>query len=473
VSALHSVGARLSLALLVVLAGAFAIAYLVIVPSFELALVNGKTGTLARDVRLLAASIRSVKPAQWQDIVDSAESSYHVRAAVLLSGPGGLVRLDDSARKPSHAFTADAVAQRAAARGSAQGRQNVGEESYAEAAVALPGHRVVVVVSASLHDTLATVALAQRRLLIAAAIAFAFALALGHGGAWFFARRLRRLEHAAEQIAAGHFEQPVLERGSDEIGQLGRAFERMRLRLSQLDRARSEFIGNASHELRTPLFSLGGFLELLSDEELDEPTRAAFLQQMHEQVERLTRLATDLLDLSRLDAGRMTVERVPVDLSAVCRSVAAELGVNAERRGQRIELAGGGPVQALGDEQRVVRIARILLENALVHTPPGTRVRLSAERRGDSAVLAVEDEGPGIPPASRQLVFERFARAEGVVAAGSGLGLAIARELAELMDGRLELDPSTRRTVFSLLLPAAPEPATWSEPRLEPAGAAR
>ena len=88
----------------------------------------------------------------------------------------------------------------------------------------------------------------------------------------------------------------------------------MRVRLAQLDHARREFIANASHELRTPLFSLGGFLELLDDEELDEATRREFLESMREQVERLTKLATDLLDLSRLDAGRLRVEHEPVEL---------------------------------------------------------------------------------------------------------------------------------------------------------------
>ena len=100
----------------------------------------------------------------------------------------------------------------------------------------------------------------------------------------------------------------------------------------KLDRARSEFIANASHELRTPLFSLGGFLELMADEELDEETRQEFLETMREQVDRLAKLATDLLDLSRLDAGRMHVEHEPVDLGEVARVVSAEFGALAERR---------------------------------------------------------------------------------------------------------------------------------------------
>ena len=134
-----------------------------------------------------------------------------------------------------------------------------------------------------------------------------FAVLLGYAGASAFARRIRRLELAADRIAAGRFDEPVVDHGSDEVGQLARSFERMRLRLAHLDRARGEFIANASHELRTPLFSLGGFLELLDDPGLDEATRDEFLAQMREQVDRLAKLATDLLDLSRLDAGRLAV----------------------------------------------------------------------------------------------------------------------------------------------------------------------
>src|SRR5206468_13051911 len=115
------------------------------------------------------------------------------------------------------------------------------------------------------------------------------------------ARRIPRLEAVAECIAGGRFAVPLEDDAPAELGQLARAFERMRLRLATLDRARAEFIANASHELRTPLFSLAGFLELFEGEDLDPKTSAEFLVAMREQVSRLTKLATDLLDLSRMD----------------------------------------------------------------------------------------------------------------------------------------------------------------------------
>jgi two-component system OmpR family sensor kinase len=115
----------------------------------------------------------------------------------------------------------------------------------------------------------------------------------------------------------------------------------------------------------------------------------------------------------------------------------------------------------VGDEQRVLQIARALVENALVHTPPGTRVRV----RTDDGELAVEDDGPGIPPEHAPHIFERFYRIDGRLASGSGLGLAIARELARAMDGALDLESEPGRTVFTLRLPVEVE-SRRSEPAL-------
>src|SRR5438876_11846610 len=155
----------------------------------------------------------------------------------------------------------------------------------------------------------------------------------------------------------------------------------MRQRLAGLERARREFIANASHELRTPLFSLGGFLELMENEELDPRTQREFLGTMREQIDRLTKLATELLDLSRLDAGRMHVEAEPLDLSSLAQTLAGEFRALAQGSGHVLEVADGRGPTAVGDEERALQIGRILVENALQHTPPGTSVRPSTGRR--------------------------------------------------------------------------------------------
>ena len=271
-------------------------------------------------------------------------------------------------------------------------------------------------------------------------MALAAALLLGYAGARFFARRIRRLERAAERIAAGRFDEPIEDTSPDELGQLARSFDRMRQRLAGLEHARREFIANASHELRTPLFSLGGHLELLTDEDLDDATKREFLVRMREQVDRLTKLAAELLDLSRLDAGRLRVEREPVDLTRIAELLVEEFDAVAQSTGHQIEYEVDGSATGLGDEQRVLQVGRALVENAFRHTPSGTRVRVRTSHNGEQVALAVEDDGPGIGSDAASHVFERFYRGDtGGRASGSGLGLAIARELAEAMQGDIEL----------------------------------
>jgi len=327
---------------------------------------------------------------------------------------------------------------------------------FAEAAVPADLSGLVFLVIAPTSDPLSSLHVIERRLLVAGLIGLLVALVIGYVLASMHARRIRRLERAAERIAAGQLDEPVVDTGNDELGELAIAFERMRVRLVNLDRARSEFIANASHELRTPVFSLGGFLELMADEELDEETRREFLETMREQVDRLAKLATDLLDLSRLDAGRMRVEHEPVDLGEVAHVVAEEFRVVSEQRGHPVEVVVEGRPIARADELRVLQVSRALLDNALVHTPAGTRVTLRARADREHAYLEVEDEGPGVPSVHAPHVFDRFYRAEGGVASGSGLGLAIARELASMMDGEVVLESRPGRTIVRIVLGAAP-----------------
>jgi signal transduction histidine kinase len=219
-----------------------------------------------------------------------------------------------------------------------------------------------------------------------------------------------------------------------------------------VDVARKEFIATASHELRTPIFSLAGFVELLQDEDLDEETRREFVDTMREQVERLQKLSVDLLDLSRLDSGSVELHTEEVDLAELTRSVVGEFrpALQDHRTELRMDVPEEGPV-AECDRERVAQIMRILLDNALRHTPTGTDVTVTTQRDNGSAELTVADEGPGLPPGSRDKAFERFYT--GDAARGAGLGLAIARELAERMDGKLVLDDRADTTAFVLRLP--------------------
>ena len=455
-SFLRSVGAQLSLALLLVVAIALALVYVTVVPSLENRLITTRVSQLERDAARLEPQVHEnavVDP----DIVAAWDARIGARVILIQPVSGTPLPIQDSVGgQPSSDVGDDPVVVRAVRSGRPQhGAIEEGREHYAEATVPVLGGAYILLLRDSVQNQFGSVHLVQRRLLLAAGAALLLALLLGYGGARMFARRIRRLERAADRIAGGRFDEPVSDTGGGELGALAAAFERMRVRLAQLDDARREFVANASHELRTPLFSLAGFLELLDDEVLDEATRREFLASMREQVDRLTKLAAALLDLTRLDAGRLTVEREPVDLAALAQDLADEFRPLGVSSGHTLTAEATRPVIAAADELRALQLGRILVENALLHTEAGTAVQLRACAREGRAALEVEDEGAGIPPEQREQLFERFFRLDGTRASGSGLGLAIARELAELMDGAIELESEPGRTVFALVLPQA------------------
>ena len=214
----------------------------------------------------------------------------------------------------------------------------VGDERYAEAAVPLASDGTVLLLSASLRAESRSAALVTHRILLAAGAAVLAVLLLGYLGARIVSRRIGRLKVAARRIAEGQFDDPVEDPAADDLGQLAQELETMRGQLARLDSARKQFIANASHELRTPLFSIRGFLELLDDEELDRNTQREFIRTTREQLDRLTRLSLDLLDLSRLDVGRMPLSREPVRLGRVARLVVQDLSAAAKKQRHRLDL---------------------------------------------------------------------------------------------------------------------------------------
>jgi two-component system OmpR family sensor kinase len=219
----------------------------------------------------------------------------------------------------------------------------------------------------------------------------------------------------------------------------------MQKQLEQLESARKKFIATASHELRTPVFSLGGFVELLEDEDLDAETRRRFLDQVKDQVTRLRKLSVNLLDLSKLEAGSLELR------PELTRSVSAEFEPSLVQHDAHLELRLSKDAEANCDPVRIAQIVRILIDNALTHNPPGTRIVVTAGRDNGHVRLAVRDDGEGIDRQSLPRIFEPFFTADD--AQGSGLGLAIASELAERMAGRLEVRSHPGETVFTLEVP--------------------
>jgi len=462
-----SVGLKLTLALAALIAGALAIVYLAVVPPLKDRLIDSRQNQLEHDAAAVISNIHDAETNKFGlDLILSGEGqTLGARLTMFeyLRMTPVFLRVVGDSRQFGPVLREDPVAQRAAEhRRTETGVVSRDGVEYAEVAL-LDGDRVLLL-GAPIDEK--TIALVERRLLLAGVIALALAALAGFALARIFARRIRRLERAVDRIAGGQFDEPVVDPAADELGELATAFDDMRKRLAALERARREFIANASHELRTPIFALGGHIELLTDEDVDEQTRHEFLEEMRLQVERLTKLATDLLDLSRLDAGRLRIELAPVELADVAASLVGEFSGVGRGSDHRLIVHGSRDALALGDEERVHQIGRILLENALVHTPAGTEVRIVVGGDATTAALRIEDDGPGIRAEERPHVFDRFFRSEGTAKPGSGLGLAIAHELATLMGGEIELESRPGRTVFTLRLPRAQVPADEREPAL-------
>jgi signal transduction histidine kinase len=339
---------------------------------------------------------------------------------------------------------------------------------YARAALpfttSVPGGypaRWVLVVRKPLDTVNAAVSTVRRAFLYAALAGLALTLLLGIPMSATIVRRLRRLRHAALELAQdGPPVDVPTDRRRDEVGDLGRAFAQMQERLQQQEEARRAFVSTASHELRTPLASLDGMLELLHDDlesgALDQADARSLLDRARTQSRRLARLAADLLDLSRLDA-QVELRSEPVELGELSRAVLAEFDLGTEERGIISTLDdSAGQVWACGDPGGIARIVRILLDNAVRVSPQGGEITVEL-RNGGRASVTVRDEGPGVASEERELIFERFQRGRAAAgSAGFGLGLAIGRELAERMGGELVLERTELPgATFTLRLPVA------------------
>lgn len=282
----------------------------------------------------------------------------------------------------------------------------------------------------------------------AVALALLMVQVLAHGMTF----PLRQMARAATDLAAGATHEPVTATSRDEVGELARAFNRMAEELAETDRLRRDLVANVSHELRTPIAAMRALLENLVDG-VEEPDPAT-LERLLRQSDRLQSLVEALLDLSRLEAGVVALDRERVDAASL---VADVLDVTDATPGARLETHVDPPdLVVVADRRRLVQVLVNLVDNARRYAPEGTAVVLRAAQVGRAVQLSVADRGPGIPVDEAQRVFGRFQRggSDGHVAdGGSGLGLAISRWIVELHGGRVELDPGHRpgcRMVVSL-----------------------
>ncbi|HYN37309.1 MAG TPA: ATP-binding protein [Actinomycetota bacterium] len=273
--------------------------------------------------------------------------------------------------------------------------------------------------------------------------------ALALGMVQFLARGmtspLREMAAATRAMAKGEYDRRVTASSRDEVGELARAFNRMASDLAEIDRVRRDLIANVSHELRTPISALQAVLENLVDGVAAPET--ATLESALGQVERLGRLVTQLLDLSRLESGVSSLQQEIFEVRPLLVQAVEEARVHAERGvakdvSLKVDVAPTD-LRLTADPERVYQIASNLLTNALRHSPADGEVIVRARGSSRNVVIEVLDQGPGIPEDEATRVFERFYRSDAARSSsdgGTGLGLAIARWIVDLHGGDIRVE---------------------------------
>jgi len=266
---------------------------------------------------------------------------------------------------------------------------------------------------------------------------------------------IERLTRAAQRVASGERQAALPRPRGREVRELTEALESMRRELEQRH-ALENFVADLSHELKNPIASVRASAEVLTEGAADEPeTARRFALRIRESADKLQVLTQDLLSLARLEARGIQAQRRKVDLCGIAREAIDAQAPQAARRGVRVELHAPDSAPVRGDPVWLRRALENLLGNAVQHSPDGARVLVEVSPGSVGWDASVADEGPGVDPAIRDRLFERFAttrHGEG----GTGLGLAIVRAVAELHGGQAILRHSgPRGTVFSLSLPRA------------------
>ena len=324
--------------------------------------------------------------------------------------------------------------------------------------IEIAGQRVIA--RAALSEDQAERDLATLFWVMGLGLPLAIALA-GIGGYLMSGRALAPIAKMTSQARVINAEQldarlPVDSPG-DELGQLAATFNDLFSRLEQSFGQLQRFTADASHELRTPLAIIRSVGEVGLREHHDEATYREIVGTMLEEADRLTLLVESLLALTRVDAGRRTLDLNPIDLCAMASEVAGHLKVLAEEKGQTLIVEPSEPVGVSADIAILRQAVVNILDNAIKYTPHGGLVTLRVAQTGTEAILEIIDNGPGILPEHHAKVFDRFYRVDAArnrAEGGFGLGLAIARQAVEIHGGRIEIFGSPGQgSIFRIVLP--------------------
>jgi histidine kinase len=274
---------------------------------------------------------------------------------------------------------------------------------------------------------------------------------------------VQAITHASLRIADGKFNQRVVVPGSDpenmdELAQLAHAFNQMAERLEHTELMRSQLLGDVSHELRTPLTAIKGSLEALVDGVL--PAEPATFEQIEQEADRLQSLVNDLQELSRVEAGAYDLDRRSISVEALLQTAMQRIKRQFQQKNILLTSHLSPNLPSIqGDQDRLLQVLMNLLSNAYQYTPAGGEVRVQIGQQGNEVIVAVVDNGIGIPPEHIPQLFTRFYRVDKsrsrLAGGGSGIGLTIARHLIEAHGGRIWVESAGpgQGSTFAFALP--------------------
>jgi signal transduction histidine kinase len=397
--------------------------------------------------------------------VDGISRAYYIfdaQTAVRLAGnelpDGGLITVSDTLLS---AMTESADAPRLVHTGG-QARE------FLDAAVVVAGGEgdFIVYIKDNLESTRSLSYEIFRLILQSVALGFVVAAAVALLMSRTLLAPIRGMTRAAEEMAKGDFSRKIDVESSDEIGTLSVTFNNMASQLETnleelrgAEQMRRDFVANVSHELRTPLTSVRAYAETIAEaEDMDAETRAEFLGVILHESDRMTKIVTDLLELSRFDADRVAFAPSRFSLEDSVTGVYRAITLEAKRRAQEltIDLPDGLP-EIVADRARIEQVLMNIMTNAVKYTPDGGKINVTGGERGNTAWVRISDTGFGIPESDLPRVFDRFYRvdkARSRESGGTGLGLSIAKEIITRHGGVISVESKPGEgSAFTVELP--------------------
>ena len=383
------------------------------------------------NAQLVAALLRASKPEVGR-LVQSLQTPSDAQPLVLYRGSW----FGTSAVAGPDALPATLVA--AVARGDAA-RQRYHQRDGQKLAVGIPlaggGAYFQIFSLANLDSTLATV---RDALIAGSLLSFAISIALGAWATSRVLRPVRDIGRAAASIAAGRLDARLDAEGDRELVELATGFNAMVESLQARIERDARFASDVSHELRSPLTTLQSAVEVMRNRQGDLPERSSrAFDLLSDEVERFERMVEDLLEISRYDAGVALLDLEAVDVPALTKGLLTEAQQHAA-----VDVKADTDATILADRRRLEQALRNLIRNAVIHG--GGVTRTAVEAQDGRTLIAIEDSGPGIPPAEREAIFERFARGRAAgrrsSGQGVGLGLALVAEHVRLQGGSVKVE---------------------------------